>query len=245
MIRNSILYIFILCSLITYSQDDDAIAVTYSSIEKAQKLPERQFEENFQENYSSSDFDYNEEIIINDQSSWLQRMRERFRRWWEGLFYSTDGIETGWTVLIKFLAIGAVLVLVFFILRTLFRGEFTGIFRRAKSISASDVISENIHEVDFSKLVSDAKTANDYRIAVRFYYLWLLKVMSEKKIIKWHVDKTNTEYLYEIKKAEIRDDFRYLSYVFDYCWYGEFEINESEFSKIEVSFIDAINNKYE
>ncbi len=246
MIRNSILYILILFSFISFSQDDEGTVVPYNqSVEKVQELPPRHFEEDFQDDYNSAEFNYSDEIVVNDEASWWERLRERIRRWFNDLFYSADGIETGWSVLFKYLAIAAVLVFVFLILRTFFKGEFTGIFRRSKSISVSDVYSENIHEVDFSKLVADAKAANDYRIAVRFYYLWLLKVMSEKKIIKWHIDKTNTEYLYEIKNPVLKEDFRFLSYVFDYCWYGEFEINEAEFEQIERSFIEAINNKYE
>jgi len=246
MIRNSILYIFILFSLISFSQDD-GVAIVPVDIreEKVHELFPRHFEEGFQDSYKSSEFNYDENLVINDESSWWARMRERIIRWFNNLFFTSDGIETGWSLLFKYLAIAAVLVFVFLILRTLFRGEFTGIFRRSKSISVSDVYNENIHEVDFSKLVADAKTVNDYRIAVRFYYLWVLKVMSEKKIIKWHVDKTNTEYLYEIKNPDVKEGFRFLSYVFDYCWYGEFDINESEFDQIEQSFLEAINNKYE
>ena len=85
----------------------------------------------------------------------------------------------------------------------------------------------------------------EMRLSIRYYYLWLLKSMAEKNWIVWDIEKTNTDYLYELQRPAHREAFTYLSYLYNHIWYGEFEINEAEFEQIERSFIEAINNKYE
>jgi len=73
--------------------------------------------------------------------------------------------------------------------------------------------------------------------------LWLLKSLSDRTIIDWDIEKTNTDYLSEIKSAEFKKEFEFLSYIYDYCWYGEFELNEEDFAKAENHFINAIQKR--
>ena len=73
-------------------------------------------------------------------------------------------------------------------------------------------------------------------MAIRYYYLWTLKKLSERNIIEWHVDKTNTDYLYEIQSKELKDNFQYLSYLYNYIWYGEFEMNDITFNQAQKAF---------
>ena len=73
----------------------------------------------------------------------------------------------------------------------------------------------------------------DFRLAVRYYYLQVLKDLSNKKIIDYHKDKTNTEYLFEIDNKALRDQFSHLSYIYAYVWYGEFLLDENSFKKAQ------------
>lgn len=61
----------------------------------------------------------------------------------------------------------------------------------------------------------------------------LLKDLSDKKLIDYHKDKTNSEYLFELKNETQKDQFSYLLYVYNYIWYGEFAINKREFQLAE------------
>ena len=60
--------------------------------------------------------------------------------------------------------------------------------------------------------------------------------MSEKSIIDWNPEKTNSDYLYEIKNDSLKTDFQYASYLYNYIWYGEFEINDTNFLSIKKTF---------
>ena len=60
--------------------------------------------------------------------------------------------------------------------------------------------------------------------------------MSEKNIIDWNLEKTNSDYFYEIKSESLRNDFSYVSYLYNYIWYGEFEITVDSFESIKKTF---------
>jgi len=81
-------------------------------------------------------------------------------------------------------------------------------------------------------------------LATRYYYLSLLKRLSQKGLITYDKDKTNTEYKFELQDKQMRKKFSYLAYVYDYVWYGEFPVDESKFSTIETNyktFLQTIN----
>jgi len=99
--------------------------------------------------------------------------------------------------------------------------------------------------VDFEKLIQKSLELDEKRLSVRYYYLWLLKKMSEKHIIDWDLEKTNTDYLYEIKNQAQKEEFAYLSYLYNNIWYGEFELDDTTFVKTKNAFeksIKTINN---
>ena len=64
--------------------------------------------------------------------------------------------------------------------------------------------------------------------------------MAKNHYIEWDIEKTNTDYLYEIKNPIHKEEFTYLSYLYNYIWYGEFEIDERMFQKAENRFKNAI-----
>ena len=66
--------------------------------------------------------------------------------------------------------------------------------------------------------------------------------MSDKNLIEWDVEKTNSDYLYEIKNQAQKDDFSYLSYLYNYIWYGEFELDEATFVKAKNAFEKTIKS---
>jgi Domain of unknown function (DUF4129) len=98
-----------------------------------------------------------------------------------------------------------------------------------KKIISYDDIEHNLKNVDFEKLIKDTLLSGDYRLAIRYYYLCILKKMSEKSIIDWNPEKTNSDYLYEIKSDSLKSDFAYVSYLYNYIWYGEFEVDTATF----------------
>lgn len=130
------------------------------------------------------------------------------------------------------------------IAKSIINKEGSWIFGKSskKKIATSDIEQEDIHMINFEKMIRDSKNNNDYRLAIRYYYLWLLKRLTDKTVIEWDIEKTNSDYLYEISDLKLRKDFAYLSYIYDYSWYGEFTLDETAFIRSEKAFLNTFNS---
>lgn len=87
--------------------------------------------------------------------------------------------------------------------------------------AGADPLEEDIHELEFDPLIRDAIARKQYRLAIRLLYLRTLRLLSEARMIQWRREKTNMEYLFELKAQELRNDFSDLTLLFEQCWYGE------------------------
>lgn len=200
---------------------------------------EKKFTPEFKDKYSDSDFNYVSKTKA--KSAW-DRFWESVANWFNNLFKVSDGTASTGKIIKNTLLILIMLAAAYLIVRAILNKESRWIFSRAsKKISAHDITEEDIRQMDFGKTISESKNREDYRLAIRYYYLWLLKKLTEREIIKWHPDKTNTDYQYEIKNETLKNDFGYLSYVYDYSWYGDFPIDEAAFIKAEKAFLKTIN----
>ena len=81
---------------------------------------------------------------------------------------------------------------------------------------------------------------NNYRLAIRYYYLWLLKTLSQEDLIAYDVEKTNSDYYREIKNKHTKKEFSYASYLYNHIWYGEFDIDETQFEKAKKAFTQLL-----
>jgi hypothetical protein len=72
--------------------------------------------------------------------------------------------------------------------------------------------------------------------------LWLLKSLSEAEIIDYDVEKTNSDYFLEIAKETTKKEFSYTSYLYNYIWYGEFNIDEIQFKKAKDAFTQFLKS---
>ena len=194
------------------------------------------FRPGFKQKYKTPDFDYSEEVINptwwDDFKYWLANViRDLFN--YSEKDFTVDNVENIFYVL----AIIVLAIVVFFLIRAYIKGESTWLFnRKHKSLSIISSEEEDIHLINFNQLISEAIAKEDYRSAIRYYYLWLLKNYSEKQIIQWHPEKTNSDYTYEIKDSSTRKKFKQLSYLYTYIWYGEFEIDTPTFEVAQTSF---------
>nr|WP_246865797.1 DUF4129 domain-containing protein [Croceivirga thetidis] len=115
--------------------------------------------------------------------------------------------------------------------------RFEAIFsKKAKSFADIELAEQHIEAIDFDSLLKDALKNKDYRLAVRYHFLKLLKRLSQKELIEWHFEKTNSEYHQEIQEPKLQSGFKELAYLYDYVWYGEQPITESLFSRAANQF---------
>ncbi len=105
------------------------------------------------------------------------------------------------------------------------------VVRRKASFS-----DEDLHEINFEVEIRKTIAENQLRRAVRLYYLFVLKRLTDRSIITWGVDKTNHHYEQEIQDSGLKQNFIRLSLIFDFIWYGDFPIGEIEFKSIKQEF---------
>ena len=95
---------------------------------------------------------------------------------------------------------------------------------------------EHVDKVDFESLIKEALKSNDYRLAIRYQYLNMLKKLSVAGLIVHSLHKTNIEYTYELTDNKLRESFKQIAFIFDYVWYGENKISNINYSDLQPSF---------
>lgn len=183
-------------------------------------------------------FDY--EIVAADLGWW-----DNFKTWlgnlilrfFEVLFggEKATGYFSFFLRLLPYILIGFLLfLLIKFFLNVNSRGLLY-----SKSNEAVVSLSEEEHIIkheDIDQLIRDALNEKNYRLAIRYYYLLILRQMSEKELIKWEMQKTNDDYINELKKEELKRRFSHITWLYDYIWYGDFPIDEVKYLKAENKF---------
>jgi hypothetical protein len=112
---------------------------------------------------------------------------------------------------------------------------------RNKSLNTyKEITAENIEHADINTLIKHAENDHNYRLAIRYYYLLVLKTLSLKNHIKFEDDKTNNEYLNEISTKPFSKDFAYTAYLYTYIWYGEFPLNNDKYNKAKRNFSNLL-----
>lgn len=203
----------------------------------------KSFPKNFKKKYTDEAFIY--EFKTPEKNAW-----DRFKEWLAGIlknlfsFSSNEASLNFVGILLKVIAVLIVVFVIYLIVKALMNKEGQWIFGRnsdKKGMNYNE-IEKNLHLVDFEKLIKETLASGEKRLCIRYYYLWLLKKMSEKHLIVWDVEKTNTDYLYELQNQSQKEDFAYLSYLYNYIWYGEFELDEATFEKAKNAFETTIKS---
>lgn len=80
--------------------------------------------------------------------------------------------------------------------------------------------------------LSQALKEFDYRAAIRFQFIRIIKMLDNRKLIRFHIDKTNRDYLHALPK-EYQDDFALVAKIFDYAWYGNVMVDQSLYQVLD------------
>jgi len=188
-------------------------------------------------------FDYvvkpSQENIIIKALNWIKRQIKRllirFFTWLVGPKNAAQWVK----IFVRSLPYIAIAVFTYLIFRFLIGANLI-MLNKNMSYKTGQVINLNdeqiIKESNLDALIEAAIHKNDYRLAVRYYYLKLLKKLIDNQLIDWHPDKTNHDYINELQNTEIQATFKKLTYIYDYVWYGKYYPEKSDFSNIKEQF---------
>ncbi|OGU68846.1 MAG: hypothetical protein A2W30_00930 [Ignavibacteria bacterium RBG_16_36_9] len=134
-----------------------------------------------------------------------------------------------YSTLLDYLYYGLMIAALILIVRGLIKADRRGLlFGKINSNEIKIIESEeDISQINFDELISIAIESKQYKLAVRYLFLNSLKLLSEKGLIELKNNKTNYQYLSEIKNNQIADVFRNTTSSFEWIWYGDFPVDEN------------------
>ncbi len=232
----SVVIIF-LGSILLHANPEERKKLKYdtSSVVKSEISPEKQKEYN-----EGKEWKYEDEKSVTTKSE-----PTVFDRLWNGFwekvmesFENNNGSGVNPWAIFWILIFVALVVLV--IMKMTNSGISTLFSGKARASEKTDATLEDvdIHAINYEQQIADALTKNDYRLAVRLWFLRTLKSLSDKELVNWRIDKTNSDYFYELSGTAYQQEFGEISNVYDYIWYGEFPVDQSSYSKAEEKFRD-------
>jgi hypothetical protein len=146
----------------------------------------------------------------------------------------------------KFIFVGLLLALLVFVLWKILAERLSN-----KMIPDEEILSsvEDIQDIakvpesELERLLREALEKEDYREAIRIYYVSILHSLADKKLIHWKKEKTNHEYLHELAPTRHAHVFKELTQLYERVWYGDRMLLAPEYSGIGPrfkSFSDAL-----
>ncbi|MEL5901476.1 DUF4129 domain-containing protein [Elizabethkingia anophelis] len=248
--NNRILYIIFLFTLSVHAQQVDTIVydeVSENIIKNKNQLKTDSllkkgyttenvvypgtFDAKFKERYQGSDFDYS--VNKPKESLW-----QKFKKWLGELLNdwfqsnSLRGANDLFYVLLRIIAIVLIGFVLYVIIRFVLSRNGNWVFsKKSKKLNPEErTITENIHELDLPSLIKNYEEKKEYRSAIRYQFLYLLKLMTDKNMLEWDPEKTNRDYIRMLSGNALQSDFQKLSFVFENVWYGERTIGENEYT---------------
>lgn len=221
---------FILSAAVGPALADDSTVVYETSTE----FPERNFDDSeLTKIKSDPDFNYfnNREI---EQPSLLDKILYKIISFILEVIFSPAGSPE--SILFYVLCVALIVGLVFIILRMNAMGLFARNNRSGKDDLTFSEYTENIHTLNFEKMIEEALRSRHYRRVVRLYYLQSLRQLSDKNKITWEINKTNRDYRLELEKSSLGHGFESITYLYEYVWYGNTELDDEKFSTIKAEF---------
>ncbi|HER40075.1 MAG TPA: DUF4129 domain-containing protein, partial [Salinimicrobium catena] len=89
---------------------------------------------------------------------------------------------------------------------------------------------------DIRQLIEKAVASENYRLAIRYHFLYILQQLSRKELVIYDSSKTDEEYVNEIKDPRLQSRFKRLNRIYDFVWYGNFPASVSDYHKIREEF---------
>lgn len=195
------------------------------------------FESKFKSKYQTNDYNY--ELTRPKKSLW-EKIINKLDEILSKILGKTDPNKAvSYTAnILRALGIIVIAVVLYFLINFLLGKQGNLFFSRKNrkvKINAED-LDENIHDINFPDRITQHENQAEYRQAIRYHFLYLLKQLTDKKIIDWNPEKTNKDYSLEFKNQSQKQDFLKMAYIYDYVWYGEFSLDELSYNMFKNQF---------
>lgn len=184
--------------------------------------------------YERDDFVYSENI--KDKISVLQRILSRISEWLGDIMPDNPykfNKEFGYVF-----AFFALIALAFVLYKVLYNKNQYFIKHEGEEdvLDTLAYVERNLMNSDLRQYINDAVEQKNYALGIRYLQLLNIQKLAQTGHIKWKHSKTNAEFANEIQNNTLREGFEECTRIFDYVWFGQFELNASDFSQYEQLF---------
>jgi hypothetical protein len=150
-------------------------------------------------------------------------------------FFQNDGVRT-----VTYIILGVILVLIIYRIIVVNNLYMTGASRRRKEEEIEGEVSE-IEDTNLDQKIQAAVQAKQFRPAIRLMYIKALRSLNDKGWIRYHAQSTNYDYMNQVQPYGVGSEFRFMTHVYEYVWYGEFPLSEDQFGKVYQNFQQFFN----
>lgn len=175
--------------------------------------------------YNSSEFDYQIEPIKEAKAS---------THFWEALLNLISQIK--WEYILYAIVAFAILIVLYTMYR---RGFFVTINHNQKidpQVEHFKSLEDNLLETNLEQLIDQAIEVRDFRVAIRYHHYLNTQNLAKNGYITWDPKKTNVQLISTIKKANIQEQFRENTQIFNQVWFGNFQLTEAQFKDFDAKF---------
>jgi hypothetical protein len=208
------------------------------SSEEEQLVPMDFNEESLAEHRQDSAFDYSEEA---QTDNWWTKFKRYLSLQWQRLLNWLFGEYQPTSLLAFFLELLPYLLLA--VLGGFILYLFSKLNPAASLLGSSKKADVFLHEEEeiirfrnIKDLISKALAEGNYRLAIRYHFLYVLQQLSDKGIVKYNAAKTDEDYLAEISAEDLKRAFGKISRIYDFIWYGDFSADAEVYQKVQQDF---------
>lgn len=226
---------------ISYPQQADSLSeVRKLRYDETSDLKPVEFDQSRIEEYKKSkDFDY---LDTAEKDSWWTRFKKwlnaKYNQFINWLFgdYEANSVLAFFIDIIPFILLLLLLALIAWLFSRLNPGG--NILREPKT---SEVFlteeEELVRNEDLPALIKEAVKNGNFRMAVRYYYLNELRKLDKLNLISYEYQKTNRDYTSELQDDDIRKHFSEITKLYEFIWYGSFQVSETDYRLAEKGFL--------
>ena len=170
-----------------------------------------------------NDPDFNYDDQIKEAEDWITKIRN----WINQFFISLMSSDT-YSTLLDYFYYALMAIALILIIRGLIKGDRRGLLfgKTINNEMKTAEYSENIDQINFDELIENYIQSKQYKLAIRYLFLKSLKLLADNGLIEINKNKTNQQYLSEIKNRQVALTFRNASIGFEWIWYGDFQVDD-------------------
>jgi hypothetical protein len=192
----------------------------YSEIQEEEKLDEKYW------NKKKGEYRYVENTKVVKKQNQIKSNPFDFNKAW--LKYLIYG-----------LGISALLFVIVFLVRKFLKGNQSD-RKAAIKINLADLDEDGLKALNTLSLIELAEKEGNFQMAYRLRYLEVLKQLTIANQINFKKEFTNFDYLKQVSGLQVYEVFKILTQKFDNYWYGEFEIEENDYTESLPLFEQAL-----